>query len=65
MQAGSSSPSRYYSFLLRLSQPEPGAPWQIVLKTTDQDQPYLFRDAESLLEFLEMLMADSRSENTM
>jgi hypothetical protein len=61
MQDGASSPSRYHAFLLRLSQPEPGAAWQIVLKTTDQDQPYLFRDAKALLEFLEMLMETEQS----
>jgi hypothetical protein len=62
MQAESSSPYHYHAFLLRLSQPEPGVPWQIVLKTTDQDQLYLFRDAKALLEFLEMLMETERSE---
>jgi len=62
MQDRSSLPSRYHAFLLRLSQPEPGAPWQIVLKPTDQDQPHLFRDAKALQEFLEMLMETKRSE---
>jgi len=62
MPGGSSPPSRYHAFLLRLSQAEPGAPWQIVLKTTDQDQPDVFSDAKALLEFLELLMETERPE---
>ena len=62
MQDGVPSPSRYHAFLLRLFQPEPDVPWHIVLKTTDQDQLYVFSDAKALLEFLEMLMEKERSE---
>jgi hypothetical protein len=62
MQNGPPSPSRYHAFLLRLFQPEPEVPWQIVVKTTNPDQPFLFRDAMALLEFLEMLMEPERKE---
>ena len=62
MQDGASSPSRYHAFLLRLFQPEPELPWQIVLKTTDQDQPVLFRDETALLEFLVTLMKTERTD---
>ena len=62
MQDESPSAPRYHAFLLRMSQPEPGAPWQIFLKAIDQDQQYLFKDTHLLLEFLEMLIAEERSE---
>ena len=53
---------RYQSYLLRLWQEQPGAPWRMLLQEVEGDQQWRFSDAAQCFEFVQQQLRKEQNE---